>query len=190
MVEDGGQSRLLPWHVRAQSAGPDLKLFRVRYDAVENPRTGQSLRAVVLETPDWVNIVAVTERGRIVLVRQFRFGTRELSLEIPGGMVDAGENPLEAARRELREETGFTAEEWLPLGAVEPNPAFHTNRCHTFLARRAVATHAVAPDPGEDLEVVVLDADEVVAQVKEGAIRNSLVVAALGRVLDLRVAPP
>jgi 8-oxo-dGTP pyrophosphatase MutT (NUDIX family) len=175
------------WKELGSERGPDLSLFKVRFDQLEHPRSGTEVRAVVLETPDWANVVARTPDGRMVLVRQYRFGSRALSLEIAGGMVDAGEEPLEAARRELREETGFTSERWTFLGAVEPNPAFHDNLCHHFLAEDAVQTHPQELDPGEDVEVVLLTPAEVESQVRDGRIRNSLVVSALGRVLDLRV---
>jgi ADP-ribose pyrophosphatase len=175
-----------PWKRVGSERGPDLLVARARFDALVNPRTGATLRRTVLETADWVNVVALTPERRLVVVKQFRFGSGTVTTEIPGGVVDRGEEPLEAAIRELREETGHTAERWSPLGVVEPNPAFHTNLCHHFLAEGARRSHELELDPGEDIVVETLDLEEVARRIRAGEIRHSLVVAALARVLDLR----
>jgi 8-oxo-dGTP pyrophosphatase MutT (NUDIX family) len=163
-----------------------MVLFKPRYDRMRNPRSGAVLERLVLETPDWVNVVALTRGRDLVCVRQFRFGTGEVELEIPSGIVDPGEGHDEAARRELREETGYTAGRWRYLGAVAPNPAFQDNRCHHWLAEQAACTDAPALDVGEDIAVELLPLAAVPALVADGRIRHSLVVSALARVLDLR----
>ncbi|WP_419186445.1 NUDIX hydrolase [Rohdeia mirabilis] len=175
-----------PWPRHGSRPGPRLALFDVRFDDLENPRTGERFERLVLETPDWVNVVAVDTEGRLVFVRQFRFGTSTVTLEIPGGMVDPGEDHGTAARRELAEETGYVASRWIHLGSIDPNPAIHDNAIHHWLALDAERVGPPEPDAGEDLRVDLLDPAAVRAAVHGGAIRHSLVLCALAHVLDLR----
>lgn len=163
-----------------------MVLFRPRWDTLKNPRTEQVMDRLVLETPDWVNVVALTEARRLVCVRQFRFGTGEITLEIPGGVISPREAHGDAASRELREETGYTSQRWTYLGCVQPNPAFLDNICHHWLAQDARRTHELQLDSGEDIVVLELELDDVRAKIASGEIRHSLVVTALSRVLDLR----
>ena len=167
-----------------------MVLFRPRWDTLTNPRTQETLDRLVLETPDWVNVVALTEDRRLVCVRQFRFGSGAITLEIPGGVISPREPHGDAAIRELREETGYTSERWTYLGCVEPNPAFLTNVCHHWLAVDVRRTHDLELDSGEDIAVLELELDDVRARVASGEIRHSLVVTALSRVLDLRNGAP
>ena len=105
--------------------------------ALLRPGRDEPVRFVQLRCPQWVNVIPFTEDGQVILIRQYRAGTHEVTLEIPGGMIDAGEDPADAAARELAEETGYVAGSLEPLGVVQPNPAIQDNRCYTFLARDA-----------------------------------------------------
>lgn len=133
----------------------------------------------LINAPDWVNVVAVTPRHELVLVRQFRFGTNDLSLEIPGGVMEAGEEPLTTAQRELQEETGYVGTGVRLLGAVHPNPAIQTNRCHLVLVEGAERRAALAWDPNEELEVLTLPVEEAYQRAYRGEITHALVLDAL-----------
>lgn len=178
-----------PWPVSGSREGTDYRIFRSRFDTVTNPRTGGSMERIVLEAPDWVNVIALTEDGEVVTVEQHRFGTRSATIEVPGGMVDPGEEPMEAARRELLEETGFASDRWTSLGSVAPNPAFLTNRCHHFLAEGAVQRAEPSLDGGEDIVVRLVPLCELSDRIRSGEIDHALVLTAIQRVADLRIAP-
>jgi 8-oxo-dGTP pyrophosphatase MutT (NUDIX family) len=120
---------------------------------------------VTFDCPDWCNVVAVTPASELVLVWQHRFGTDGLSLELPGGVIDAGESPIDAARRELREETGYACDEIKPLLSVHPNPALQGNVCHSFVAKGARLAGPTHFDANEECEVVLIrlaDARELI----------------------------
>lgn len=144
---------------------------------------------MVLETPDWINVVATTSDARIVLVQQYRFGVGELTFEPVGGIVDPGEDPLDAARRELLEETGFGGGKWRYLGSVHVNPAFHDNLCHHWLAEDVELLQEPTPDEGEVIDVHLLSLDQLQAAVINGQVTHSLGLSALSRVFPLWELP-
>jgi 8-oxo-dGTP pyrophosphatase MutT (NUDIX family) len=133
----------------------------------------------ILRTNDWVNVVALTDDDELVLIEQWRQGVLRVTLEIPGGIVDPGESPFDAAIRELAEETGYRAREWRALGSIEPNPAIQDNRCHTYLALGASPSGAQAFDAHEQCRVVVVPWAKVGALLAEGRITHALVAVAL-----------
>lgn len=168
----------LRWRTIAEEPSADYAVFRVYRRDAAHPETGRTHRLSILECPDWVNVIALTPDDRVLLVRQFRHGTGQVTLEIPGGVVDPGESALAAARRELREETGHEAGQWLELGVVEPNPALQSNRCTCFLALDARPAGAPDPDSGEAIRVEALTLSDIRDAVCGGRIRHALVVCA------------
>ena len=167
------------WEKIASRERADFRFFSVREDRSISPRTGKAHDFIVMEMNHWVNVVAISPHGRVVMVRQFRHGTEETGLEIPGGVVESGEDPAKAAARELLEETGYTAEEIVPLGKVAPNPALQDNWCFSFLARDARKTDVQMLDAGEDIDVLEIDPAEIRALVESGEINHGVVVVAL-----------
>jgi 8-oxo-dGTP pyrophosphatase MutT (NUDIX family) len=153
-------------------------IFSLSASTRRSPVTGRTHRFVRLDPADWVNVVALTGDGRVVLVEQYRHGTDELTLEIPGGAVDPGEAPEVAARRELEEETGLVADELVAIGAVRPNPAFLSNTCWTYLALGCREGGTASPDPTEELAVHLTTLDGFTALIDERRIDHSLVLAA------------
>lgn len=134
---------------------------------------------VVIDAPDWVNVVAVTPDEQLVLVRQFRYGINEFSLEIPGGVIERGEDPLVAGVRELREETGYVGGTATLLGSVHPNPAIQSNRSHFILVENVVRRAELAWDVDEEIEVITKPIPEVLALAHRGEIVHGIVLNAL-----------
>lgn len=163
------------WRTLRRGEEHDYTILRIREDSVEDPQ-GRPHPRVRIECPDWVNVVAFTADNRAVLVRQYRAGIDADTLEIPGGMVDPGETPEAAGRRELEEETGFRAARWVFLGVSHPNPALQINRLHSFLALDCHRVHAPKLDTGEDIRVELVARARLPELVSTGAISHALVL--------------
>ncbi|HEY2745200.1 MAG TPA: NUDIX hydrolase [Polyangia bacterium] len=176
-----------PWQRRGKRRVLDTKIFNLDAHALVHPRTGHEHEFWILEAPDWCNIVPLTRAGQVVMVRQQRHGIGAETLELPGGMIDPGDpSPLEAARRELLEETGYRAPEIVPTGVIAPNPAMQTNRCWSFLARDVEPVGVPTLDGGEDIDVVLVPYREIPGRVARGEIAHALVVVAFAYALGLR----
>jgi len=174
------------WPVVSTERLVDTRVFTLLKRQSRSPRSGENYDFFLLEAPHWVNIVPITREGQLVLVRQYRQGVEDLTLEIPGGMMDPEDPSVEhAARRELLEETGYTAGPMRQAGWVEPNPALQTNRCYTFVADRLESPGPLQPDGSEDLEVVHIPLGEVPGYVRSGRIRHSLVITAFALAFGL-----
>lgn len=168
----------LDWNRLDERRVLEASIFSVSKVRARSALSGREHAFDILEAPDWVNVVAVTGAGRVVLIRQYRHGTREVTTEIPGGQVDPGETPLEAARRELAEETGYQADHWEQIGEVDPNPAFQTNTTYTFLAQGARPAGGQHLDDNEEIEVEEHPLDRIPDLFAAGRIRHALVMCA------------
>ena len=151
--------------------------FNLRVDECELPDGRRMPRYYVMEFLDWVNVIALTEAGQMILVEQHRHAAGTDFLELPGGAADPGETPRTAAERELREETGFAAAAWVDCGFHFPNPALQNNRMHTFLALECRNVGEPTLDPFEDLRTVTLDPKDVYARCFRGEMKHSLIIA-------------
>ncbi len=170
---------ILPWTVEHTRTVADRRIFSVQLvRARSRVRPAQAGEFVVLDAPDWVNVIALTPDEEVVFVEQYRHGTRTVTLEIPGGMVDPGEGFVEAGLRELREETGYAGQQVELIGVVEPNPAFQNNRCGTILVRDVRIVAAQDLDPNEEIRVRRIPLTSIPELVRSGAIGHSLVVVA------------
>jgi ADP-ribose pyrophosphatase len=167
-----------PWPKIRTRSTQSYRVFAVRTDTVRSPRTSLEHDFFIIESNDWVNIIPLTDDDQVVMVRQYRHGSTEVTLEIPGGLVDMSESPEEAAARELLEETGFQAKEWVKIGRVNPNPAIFDNHCYTFLAQNVEKVRDPVPDQTEDIEVVLVPLSEIPRRIAKGEIDHALVITA------------
>lgn len=167
------------WEKRASRPLAQTKILDLSLTKFHHPLRATEREFVTISGPDWVNVVAVTAREELVLVRQFRYGANDFSLEVPGGVVERGEDPVAAGLRELREETGYAGGEARLLGVVHPNPAIQTNRCHIVLAVGVERRAGLEWDADEELETVVLPVEEAYACAYRGEITHALVLDAL-----------
>lgn len=131
-----------------------------------------------IQAPDWVNIIALTEKREVVLVRQHRFGIQNSSLELPGGIIDKGETPKQAALRELEEETGYVARDAVQIGFVHPNPALQNNKAFSFLAENVRLEKEQNLDQAESIVVETAPLSAIPALVHRGEITHSLIISA------------
>ena len=154
------------------------KIFKLREDRVISPKKESEHPVWVIDTPDWVNIIPITNNNEVILINQHRFGTEKLCLEVPGGMVDEGEDPMDAAIRELSEETGYTSGQVIEIGRVEPNPALMSNHTYSYLALDVCQTGEQRLDGMEDIEILKKPIDEIPLLIEQGEIEHALVICA------------
>lgn len=164
----------------------DFRIFRVREDYYVHPGKDGERSFFVIESADWVNVIAVTPEDEIVFIRQFRPGVGGVRLEIPGGIVEEGEEPARAAARELLEETGFAGDEPVHLCTTEPNPAIQDNRCHSFLVTGARRVAEPAWDDDEWIDCELRPAADLARLVERGEMVHALLLVPLLRYMRMR----
>ncbi|MGM0458664.1 MAG: NUDIX hydrolase [Bacteroidota bacterium] len=171
------------WIVTEDKKVYETPIFSLNQKKVIPDGGSQPANFYVLNAPEWINVIALTGNNEVVLVEQYRHGIDETTLEIPGGMVDAGEDPLEAARRELSEETGYATDQWEKLGETSSNPAILSNYTHLYLAKNCKRTSEQATDGHEDIDVHVMPLKRFMELVDDGTVHHAIVVAAVARLL-------
>lgn len=168
------------WEILNDRSLYDCRVWELRERRYRHPKTGKEGDFFYLDSRDWVLVVARTRAGELLLVRQFRWGADELSWELPGGIIDAGEDPVTAGLRELREETGYSATAGRLIGHARPNPAILNNYCHVVFVDGAEAHAAgTAWDEHEEIEVRALPESTVLRWAKDCKIGHALALNAL-----------
>jgi len=170
--------KLIKWEILGSEKKYQGHIFSC-HDVELKTGLGETTTFNVLKTLDWINVVATTTDDHILLVKQYRVGTDSFTLETPGGGVNPGEDLLMAAKRELREETGYDCESIEKLMTVEVNPAFMNNRCHFYWAKNCVEVGELKLDQFEEIQVIKMPVSGIKNYLKSGKITHSLVVNAL-----------
>lgn len=150
----------------------------LRVDEVLLPN-GKIVQKLIHEYSPWATVLAITKQKEVVLVRQYRHGVQEIILEFPGGVIDDGEDPLDAAKRELVEESGYSGGEWIQVGAPSPNPDNHTNRIYSFVAQNVELTAELHFDADEEIEVVLKPIADVIQMAYNGELLQAMQISAL-----------
>lgn len=169
------------WKINESKQIADCRVFTVREDSCETEDGAKKGTFFVIENPDWVNIIALTKDGQVVLIEQFRHGAEKTILEIPGGMIDGDEEPLAAAKRELLEETGFSSNKWISLGKSHPNPALQNNEIYHYLALDSEKITETSFDEHESVITKLFDFDEIETLIESEVITHSLALTAFHR---------
>lgn len=175
-----------PWNLTNETSFANCVVFKIFKKHFEHPTDGRAGDFYVAHAPDWAICIPVTREGKIILVNQFRFGIRNLSWEFPGGIVDPGESPTQAAVRETAEETGYTGDAPIALGSVASNPAIFDNRCHFTLIENCIRTLDTHFDANEEIETRLASPAEVLALARDGGIVHALMLAAIGKAMLAR----
>lgn len=168
------------WVINKEDTEYKVRIFEILKRNMTMPDKNKSGDFYIIDAPTWINVIPITKKGTIILVEQYRHGIHEVTLEIPGGVVDPGETPLETAKRELLEETGFSSTKWKKIGRVSTNPAIMTNYCETWLAEDCELTSHLNPDEFEELNVVEMPVDTLLNLINRGEVHHALIVAAIG----------
>lgn len=150
-----------------------------RRDHVRLPNGAENKEYYVLEYPDWVNVIAITDEGKFLMERQYRHGLQWTGYEICAGVCEPGETPLEAARRELLEETGYSGGQWEHYMTISGNTSTMTNVCHCFVATGVKQSTGQHLEPTEDISIHLLDTAEVRELLVNDEIRQALMAAPL-----------
>ena len=176
----GSMKTIQKWNIVSETTivkYPIFSLHEMESASAQDP--DKRGKFVSLHCPNWVNVIAITPDQRMVFVEQYRHGIREITWEIPGGLCDGEEDPIQTGLRELAEETGYVGERAEVIGVVQPNPAYQNNRCHTIIVHNVRCVQEQHLDEHEEIRILTYSLAEVEALVMQGVIQNAMVVSAL-----------
>lgn len=172
-----------PWVTTTEREEYTTNIFKVlRRDMVLGSENHKATFSII-QAPDWINVIALSDNMEIILVEQYRYGIEEPTLELPGGVCDEGEHPEEASKRELLEETGYQGKECIYLGKVSSNPAMMSNYTHTYLIKGCRKVSEQQLDGNERINVQLMPLQDFLNLVANGQVHHSLVVAAVAKYL-------
>lgn len=167
------------WEVLHEALHADCRIYQVHRHECRHPENGREGSFYVIKGSDFVQALALTQDGALIMVRQYRFGSQALSWEVPGGVMEAGETPVQGALRELHEETGYTGSQVHYLGFSYPNPATQANKVHFVLIENCTYTGSRNLDPYEDIQVQLMPLETVWQMLDQGDIQHALIINAL-----------
>jgi len=170
---------IAPWQVLKRRTLLERRWLEIHEEHVKLANGHEIEEFHVIGAPSWTGVLAVTESDEVALVHQYRHGIASASLELPAGIIELGEAPLDAAKRELREETGYAAERWEPIAVFATEPSRHTARAHFFCALGAKLVAERSLDASEELELVTVPKRELLDLVLRGDIAHGVHVAAI-----------
>jgi 8-oxo-dGTP pyrophosphatase MutT (NUDIX family) len=171
------------WNRKESEYVADCRVFKIRRDLCLCETRSEPQNFFCIEAPDWINVVPITRNGEVVMIEQFRHGVEGVTLEIPGGMVDEGEEPGAAAFRELLEETGFGNGRLLSLGKARPNPAIQNNWIHSFVVLDVERISSPILEGNEHTTVRLVRLEEIPALIANGTINHALVIVAFHKLI-------
>lgn len=168
------------WELLSDQLNFSCRVWELRTRRYRHPHNGKEDDFYYINSRDWVIVLARTVKGDFVLVRQFRWGLNALSWELPGGIIDEGEDPVQAGLRELKEETGYVAKQGVLIGQCSPNPAILNNQCHVVFADQCeLSESGLEWDEHEEIEIRTLVEEEVVQWVADNKISHALALVGL-----------
>lgn len=166
------------WQLLKSEPAIDLNIVKIRHDYYKNPRNEKTVKVIAIEGNNAANVIAKTKEGKIIMVRQFRFGIGDYTLEVPGGMIDEGEAILKAAQREVKEETGYIGKNWKYLGNVLANPVWMDSTIHHYYMDHAELKYELVLDEAEDVEIILLSPAEIYQKIDDGDIKHPHTISA------------
>ncbi|MFW5883001.1 MAG: NUDIX hydrolase [Verrucomicrobiota bacterium] len=179
MSEDAKNQPPRQWEHLGSENVARCRVFDVERQTFRHPARGSEADFYVINARNWCNVLPLTPDGRLILVRQFRFGVRELCWETPGGIMDGDEHPVDTAIRELAEETGYVGNNARVIGACRPNPAILNNFCHYVRIDNCELKRPQNWDEHEEIELTTLPVEEAIDWARSGRIVHAMAINAL-----------